>query len=153
MANNYIQGASLVPASSLAPGGAQAACDILQHIHDEYVKEGELEGELEYCEPSSLELAATDKGDLYIASGDEYFCLDSFMYVVKKLAEQQLILESFGIEVAHYCSKLRPFEFGGSYFRAMPDGSVITVLTDVIYDLPDDKLLALGESNFIYKYD
>ena len=150
MANNYSQGATFVPASSLAPGGAQAACDILQRIHDEYVKEGELEGELQDCEPSSLELEATDKGDLFITSGDEYFCLNSFKYVVEKLAEKQLILESFGIEVAHYCSKLRPDEFGGSYYRAMPDGSVIAVQTSM-NSFTDDELLTMCESNFAYK--
>jgi len=145
MANNYSQGATLVPASSLAPGGAQAAEAILRDLYeavfhsedDDYVYGG-------------LELEATDKGDLYISSGDEYFCYESFRYLVEKLAEKQLIVKSFGIEVAHYCSKLRPDEFGGSYYRAMPDGTVIAVQTSMDH-IPDSKLVEMYEANYAYK--
>lgn len=145
MANNYSQGATFVPASSLAPGGAQAAEAILRDLY-----ESVFHSEDDDYEYGGLELESTDKGDLFITSGDEYFCLNSFKYVVEKLAEKQLILESFGIEVAHYCSKLRPDEFGGSYYRAMPDGSVIAVQTSM-NSFTDDELLTMCESNFAYK--
>jgi hypothetical protein len=145
MANNYSQGATFVPASSLAPGGAQAAEAILGGLY-----ESVFHSEDDDYAYGGLEVESTDKGDLYITSGDEYFCLNSFKYVVEKLAEKQLILESFGIEVAHYCSKLRPDEFGGSYYRAMPDGSVIAVHTSMD-DIPDSKLWTLCELDIAFK--
>jgi len=137
MANNYEQGATIVPASCLAAGGAQAAEEILgklAHILDSDDRPEEFDD----FYAGSLEVQAQSNGSLYIASGDEYFCAESFDYLIEKLAERNLILKSFGIQIACTCSKLRPGEFGGIYFRAFPCGRVLAMGTQ-LDDLTDEQ--------------
>ena len=126
MANNYDQGATIVPAECLAPGGAQAAAEILLKLA-EILESDERPVEYEDFYPDCLDVEPQSDGSLYISSGDEFFCLASFDYLVEKLSERNLILNSFGIQVAWTCSKLRPDEFGGTYHRAFPCGKVLSI--------------------------
>jgi len=139
MANNYDQGATLVPASCLAEGGAQAAEEILEKLSHILCNEDEDRPEDFYdFYADGLEVQAQSDGSLYISSGDEYFCAESFDYLIEKLAERNLILKSFGIQTAYTCSKLRPDEFGGTYWRAFPCGKVLAMGTQ-LGDLTDEQ--------------
>ena len=137
MANNYEQGATFVPASCLAAGGAQAAEEILEQLTQILVSEDPPQ-EFDDFYSGCLEVQAQSDGSLYMASGDEYFCAESFDYLIKKLAERNLILKSFGIQIAYTCSKPRPDEFGGTYFRAFPCGKVLAMGTQ-LDDLTDEQ--------------
>jgi len=141
MANNYEIGATRVPADCFAPGGVEAAVLIngeLQDILDQEDRPAEFDDFYAGC----LDLEMSGDGSLYISSGDEYFCSLSFEYVIEKLAERKLILKSFGLSVAYYCSKLRPDEHGGVYYRAMPSGEVLCISTQ-LDDLTDEQLQSL----------
>lgn len=141
MANNYESGATLVPANCFAPGGAEAAVLIngeLQDILDQDDRPEEFDDFYAGC----LDLEMGSDGSLYLSSGDEYFCSQSFEYVIEKLAERKLLLKSFGLSVAYYCSKLRPDEHGGVYYRALPSGEVLCISTQ-LDDLTDEQLQSL----------
>ena len=143
MANNYESGATHVPVDCFAPGGAEAAVLIngeLQDILDQDDRPEEFEDfyagclYLEMGGDGSLYLASGE----YISSGEEYFCPLSFEYLIEKLAERKLLLKSFGLSVAYYCSKLRPDEHGGVYYRALPSGEVLVIGTQ-LDDLTDEQ--------------
>lgn len=144
MANNYESGAAHVPAECFAPGGAEAAAHINAELQE--ILEQELEAWFQDDRPQEyddfytgcLQTEAGSDGSLYIASGDEYFCFSSFEYLIDKLAERKLLLKSFGISIAYYCSKLRPDEHGGVYYRAFPDGEVLAIST-CLDDLTDEQ--------------
>ena len=143
MANNYEQGATSVPASCLAAGGAQAAEEILEHLtqileYVDYFDSDDRPQRFDDFYSGCLDVQAQSDGSLYIASGDEYFCAKSFDYLIEKLAERNLILKSFGIQIAYTCSKPRPDEFGGTYFRAFPCGKVLAMGTQ-LDDLTDEQ--------------
>lgn len=137
MANNYDQGATIVSSSCLAEGGAKAAEEIVEQLQ-EILDSADCPTDLEDCCIGGLEAEAGSDGSLYICSGDEYFCCFSFEYLVEKLAERNLVLKSFGIQISHTCSKLRPDEFGGTYFRAYPCGKVLAMNTQ-LDDLTDEQ--------------
>ena len=137
MANNYDQGATIVPAECLAPGGAEAAAGILLELA-EILESDERPKEFDDFYEGCLDIEPQSDGSLYISSGDEFFCFASFDYLVEKLAERNLILKSFGIQVAWTCSKLRPDEFGGTYHRAYPCGKVLSISTN-FGSLTDDQ--------------
>lgn len=139
MANNYESGATRVPAECFAPGGAQAAVLINEELQNILEQDDRPEEFDDFC-AGCLDLEASDDGSLYLASGDEYFCPMSFEYLIEKLAERKLLLKSFGLGVAFYCSKLRPDErwlalsrqrHGGVYYRALPDGEVLALSTQL----------------------
>ena len=138
MASNYEQSATLVPAFCFAEGGAKAAEQIVQQLQ-ETLDSDDCPKDLEDCLIDGIEVEATSDGSLYITSGDDYFCYFSFEYLVEKLAERNLILKSFGIQIAYTCSKLRPGEFGGTYWRAFPCGKLMPMGTHTFDDLTDDK--------------
>ena len=138
MANNYESGATHVPADCFAPGGAEAAVLIngeLQDILDQDDRPEEFDDFYAGC----LDLEMGGDGSLYISSGDEYFCSLSFEYLIEKLAERKLLIKSFGLSVAYYCSKLRPDEHGGVHYRALPSGEVLAISTQ-LDDLTDEQL-------------
>ena len=137
MANNYAQGATLVPASCFAAGGAQAAEEILEQL-TQILDSEDRPQEFDDFYSDCLDVQAQSDGSLYIVSGDEYFCAESFDYLIEKLAERNLILKSFGIQIAYTCSKPRPDEFGGTYFRAFPCGKVLAMGTQ-LDDLTDEQ--------------
>ena len=137
MANNYEQGATVVPAECLAEGGARAAEEILEQLQV-ILDSDECPQDFEDFYQGCFEVQAQSDGSLYISSGDEYFCAQSFDYLVEKLAARNLILKSFGIEIAYTCSKPRPNEFGGTYFRAYPCGKVLALGTQ-LDDLTDEQ--------------
>ena len=138
MANNYETGAAHIPADCFAPGGAEAAVLIngdLQYL----LTEDERPAELEDFYASGLEVEMGRDGSLYLSSGEEYFCSPSLEYLIEKLAERKLIHKSFGLQIAYYCSKLRPDEHGGVYYRALPSGELLSIGTQ-LDDLTDDQL-------------
>lgn len=142
MANNYESGATLVPADCFAPGGAEAAVLInsqLQDILDQDDRPDEFDDFYAGC----LNLEMSADGSIYLSSGDEYFCYPSLEHVVSKLAERQLLTKSFGLSIAYTCNKLRPGEFGGVYYRAFPDGTVMAIGTQ-LDDLTDEQFRLLA---------
>ena len=130
MANNYESGATRVPVDCFAPGGAEAAVLINGELQDILAQDNRPDEFDDYC-AGCLDTEMGADGSLYLFSGDEYFCPMSFEYLVEKLAEQKLIAKSFGISVAYYCSKLRPDEHGGVYYRALPSGEVLAISTQL----------------------
>ena len=138
MANNYESGATLVPANCFAPGGVEAAVLINGELQD-ILSQGDRPEEFDDFYAGCLDLEMGGDGSLYISSGDEYFCPLSFEYLIEKLAERKLLLKSFGLSIAFYCSKLRPDEHGGVYHRAMPSGEVLAISTQ-LDDLTDEQL-------------
>lgn len=130
MANNYESGATRVPADCFAPGGAEAAVLINGELQD-ILSQDDDPAEFEDFYAGCLDLEMDGDGSLYISSGDEYFCPLSFEYLIEKLAERKLLLKSFGLSVAYYCSKLRPDEHGGVYYRALPSGEVLAISTQL----------------------
>lgn len=137
MANNYEAGATLAPADCFAPGGAEAAVLIngeLQDILDQDDRPDEFDDYYAGC----LDLEMGGDGSLYISSGDEYLCYNSFEYLIEKLAERKLLVKSFGLQIAFTCSKLRPNEHGGVYYRALPSGEVLAISTQ-LGDLTDEQ--------------
>lgn len=141
MANNYESGATRVSAGCFAPGGAEAAVLINGELQDILDQDDRPEEFDDFC-TGCLDLEMGGDGSLYLSSGDEYFCSRSFEYVIEKLAERKLILKSFGLSVAYYCSKLRPDEHGGVYYRALPSGEVLAISTQ-LDDLTDEQLQSL----------
>lgn len=141
MANNYESGATRVPADCFAPGGAEAAVLINGELQD-ILSQDERPEEFDDFYADCLDLEMGGDGSLYISSGDEYFCSSSFEYLVEKLAERKLLLKSFGLSLAYYCSKLRPDEFGGIYYRALPSGEVLCISTQ-LDDLTDEQLQSI----------
>jgi len=139
MANNYESGATIVPADCFAPGGAEAAVLInceLQGI----LEQDDRPEEFDDFSAGNLDTEMLGNGSLYLASGDEYFCYPSFEYLIEKLAERKFLIKSFGIQVAYYCSKLRPDEHGGIYYRALPSGEIASINT-CLDDLTDEQFL------------
>lgn len=130
MANNYETGAAHIPADCFAPGGAEAAVQINGDLQC-LLTEDERPAELEDFYASGLEVEMGRDGSLYLSSGEEYFCSPSFEYLIEKLAERKLLSKSFGLSVAYYCSKLRPDEHGGVYYRALPSGEVLAISTQL----------------------
>lgn len=137
MANNYESGATQVPAACFAPGGAEAAVQIYSELQ-ELLAQDDRPKEYDDFYGDCLDLEAGGDGSLYLASGDEYFCPLSFEYLIEKLAERKLLLKSFGLSIAFYCSKLRPDEHGGVYYRALPTGEVLALSTQ-LDDLTDEQ--------------
>lgn len=138
MANNYESGATHVTADCFAPGGAETAVLINGELQDILSQEDRPE-EFEDFYSDCLDVEMGSDGSLYISSGDEYFCSPSFEYLIEKLAERKLLIKSFGLSVAYYCSKLRPDEHGGVYYRALPSGEVLAISTQ-LDDLTDEQL-------------
>ncbi len=138
MANNYESGATHVPADCFAPGGAEAAVLINGKLQDILAQDDRPE-EFDDYYAGCLDTEMGSDGSLYLSSGDEYFCSQSFEYLVEKLAERKLLLKSFGLSIAYYCSKLRPDEHGGVYYRAMPSGEVLAISTQ-LDGLTDEQL-------------
>ena len=130
MANNYESGATRVPANRFAPGGVEAAVLINGELQDILGQDDRPE-EFDDYYAGCLDTEMGADGSLYLSSGDEYFCQMSFEYLIAKLAERKLITKSFGIQVAYYCSKLRPDEHGGTYWRALPSGEVLAISTQL----------------------
>ena len=141
MANNYESGATHVPAKCFAPGGAEAAVLINSELQDILDQDDRPEGFDDFY-AGCLDVEMGGDGSLYISSGDEYFCSLSFEYLIEKLAERKLLINSFGLSVAFYCSKLRPDEQGGVYYRALPSGDVLAISTQ-FDDLTDERLRQL----------
>ena len=141
MANNYESGATHVPADCFAPGGAEAAVLINGELQD-ILDQDDRPEEFDDFYAGNLDLEMGGDGSLYISSGDEAFCYSSFEYVIEKLAERKLLIKSFGLSVAYYCSKLRPDEHGGVYYRALPSGEVLAISTQ-LDDLTDEQLRQL----------
>jgi len=141
MANNYESGATHVPADCFAPGGVEAAVLINGELQDILYQDDRPE-EFDDFYAGCLDLEMGGDGSLYLSSGDEYFCSQSFEYLIEKLAERKLLLKSFGLSVAYYCSKLRPDEHGGVYYRALPSGEVLCISTQ-LDDLTDEQLQSL----------
>jgi hypothetical protein len=137
MANNYESGATRVPAGCFAPGGAEAAVLINGELQDILERDDRPE-EFDDYYTGCLDTEMGADGSLYLSSGDEYFCPLSFEYLIAKLAERRLITKSFGIQLAYYCSKLRPDEHGGIYYRALPSGEVLAIGTQ-LDDLTDEQ--------------
>ena len=137
MANNYETGAAHIPADCFAPGGAEAAVLINGDLQC-LLTEDERPAELEDFYASGLEVEMGRDGSLYLSSGDEYFCSPSFEYLIEKLAERKLLSKSFGLQIAYYCSKLRPDEHGGVYYRALPSGELLSIGTQ-LDDLTDEQ--------------
>ena len=82
MANNYDQGATFVPAECLAPGGAQAAAEILLKLA-EILESDERPVEYDDFYEGCLNVEPQSDGSLYISSGDEFFCFASFEYLIE----------------------------------------------------------------------
>jgi hypothetical protein len=141
MANNYESGAALIPAKCFAPGGAEAAVLINGELQDILAQDSCPDDFDEYIS-DCLDTEMTADGSLYISSGSEFFCYPSFEYLISKLAERKLILKSFDIQIAFTCSKLRPGEHGGAYYRALPDGEILAISTQ-LGDLTDEQLRQL----------
>ena len=138
MANNYQKGATLVPAAYLAEGAAQEAEEIFKNLQRN-LDSGDCPDGFDFCS-GGLEVEAGSDGALYIGSGDESFCSESFAYLVERLAESNLILKSFGLQIANTCSKRRPgpYQFGGVCFRAYPCGKVLA-MDNRFDDLTDEQ--------------
>ena len=141
MANNYESGAALAPAECFAPGGAEAAVLINGELQD-ILAQDSCPGDFDDFINDCLDIEMSADGSLYIASGSEFFCYPSFEYLIGKLAERKLILKSFDIQIAFTCSKLRPGEHGGVYYRALPDGEILAISTQ-LGDLTDEQLRLL----------
>jgi hypothetical protein len=141
MANNYETGANLIPAKCFAPGGAEAAVLINGELQDILGQDSRPEDFDDFC-ADSLNTEMTGDGSLYISSGSEFFCYPSFEYLISKLSERKLILISFDIQIAFTCSKLRPGEHGGVYYRALPNGEILAISTQ-LGDLTDEQLRQL----------
>lgn len=141
MASNCESGATRVPADCFAPGGAEAAVLINGELQDILDQDDRPEGFDDFY-AGCLDLEMGGDGSLYLSSGYEYFCSQSFEYVIEKLAERKLLLKSFGLSVAYYCSKLRPDEHGGVYYRALPSGEVLCISTQ-LDDLTDEQLQSI----------
>jgi hypothetical protein len=137
MANNYESGATHVPADCFAPGGAEAAVLINGKLQDILAQDDRPE-EFDDYYAGCLDTEMGADGSLYLSSGDEYFCPLSFEYLIEKLADRKLLLKSFGMQVAFTCSKLRPDEHGGVYYRALPSGEVLAISTQ-LDDLSDEQ--------------
>lgn len=124
MANNYCQGATLVPANCFVSEGAQKAFA----IYEKLVESDDFYGvDVEFW-----------NGDLYVGTG-ESFDEDAFSTFIDAIVAQGLLVKSFDLELASYCDKLRPHEFGGSYTRVLPSGEVLWFGTG-LGDLTDDQL-------------
>ena len=136
MANNYQEGATIVPAAYLAEGAAQEAVEIVKNLQ-RILDSGDCPDGFDLCS-GDLEVEALSDGALYISSGDESFCSESFAHLVERLAESNLILKSFGLQIAYTCSKRRPDQFGGVCFRAYPCGKVLAMDTQ-LDDLTDEQ--------------
>jgi hypothetical protein len=151
MANNYESGATLIPAACFAPGGAETAVLINGELQD-ILEQNDRPTAFDDYYAGCLDTEMTGDGSLYLAGGDEYFCGLSFEYLIEKLAERKLLLKSFGISVAYYCSKLRPGEHGGVYYRALPSGELLSIGTQ-LDDLTDEQfrhLVAMRERPSAY---
>ena len=135
MANNYSTGATIVPSDCLAPGGAKRMVEIWESFAE---REDDL-ADWHY----GLYLEAQSDGSLYLASDEEWFSEESFIGLVRAAAKESLIVKSFGISIAYFCSKLRADEFGGTYFRATTDGIVMGICTDFFHQASDDQLIAI----------
>lgn len=135
MANNYSVGATIVPSDCLAPGGAKRMVEIWQSFSE---REDDL-ADWYY----GLDLEAQSDGSLYLSSDEEWFSDDCFRELVSVAAKEDLIVKSFSISVAHFCSKLRPDEFGGDYFRALPNGDVICISSSFLACATDEELGAI----------
>ena len=137
MANNCESGATHVPADCFAPGGAEAAVLINGELQDILSQEDRPE-EFDDFYAGCLDVEMGRDGSLYLSSGEEYFCSPSFEYLIEKLAERKLLSKSFGLQIAYYCSKLRPDEHGGVYYRALPSGELLSIGTQ-LDDLTDEQ--------------
>lgn len=137
MANNYESGAALIPAKYFASGGAEAAVLINGELQDTLAQDFP-EGFDDFV-AGCFNTEMCGDGSLYISSGSDFFCFSSFEYVINKLAERKLILISFGIQIAFTCSKLRPGEHGGAYYRALPNGEILSINTTLDH-LTDEQL-------------
>ena len=137
MANNYEEAATIVSAQALAPGAAKRIQEIFLQMEEEGMDTNEWTG--------GLQVEAQPDGALYIASDDEWFSYDTFTTLMEKAAEEQLLLHSFGISVAWYCSKLRPDEFGGAYHRVLPTGEVLSIST-CLSEKSDEEIRALAST-------
>ena len=137
MANNYSVGATIVPSDCLAPGGAKRMVEIWQSFSE---REDDL-ADWYY----GLDLEAQSDGSLYLSSDEEWFSHECFEELVNAAAKEHLIVQSFGISVAFFCSKLRPDEFGGDYLRAMPTGEVIYISTHGLREATDEQIRAIQE--------
>ena len=137
MANNYESGATQVPADCFAPGGAEAAVLIYGELQD-ILSQDDRPEEFDDFYADCLDLEMGGDGSLFLSSGSEYFCPLSFDYLIEKLTERKLLLKSFGLAVAFYCTKLRPDEHGGIYYRALPSGEVLAISTQ-LDDLTDEQ--------------
>lgn len=124
MANNYTQGATIVPAACFVPDGAKTAYALYQDLienSDFYGLDVELDGD-----------------SLYISTG-ESFDEEAFICFIDAVQQHELLIKSFDMEFASYCDKLRPGEFGGSCVRVLPIGKSLWLNTNVS-DLTDEQL-------------
>lgn len=134
MANNYEEAATVVRSDALAPNGAVRIQELFMAIAD---------NSDEWC--GGLDVQAQPDGSLYISSSDDWFAYDAFCELISDAAKESLLLKSFGVGVAWYCSKLRPDEFGGAYHRVLPSGEVLSVTTCLEHKT-DEQLRAISDA-------
>ena len=125
MANNYCQGATLIPANCFVPEGAQKAFA----IYEKLAEDDDFYG---------VDVEPWLNGSLYVGTG-ENFDEDAFSTFIDAIVKQGLLVKSFDLELASYCDKLRPHEFGGSYVRVLPSGEVLWFGTS-LSNLTDNQL-------------
>lgn len=135
MANNYTQGAALVPSEYLVSGGAAAAMAIVDSrvTRDECDDDAWLDFTLE---------VENWNGSLYIGSG-ESLNEDDLVRFLTAITEAKLLIKSFDLEFASYCDKLRPGDFGGCCVRVLPDGELLWFSTNLA-DLTDEQFRCLA---------
>lgn len=134
MANHYEEAATLIDAAGLAENGAAR----IQALFEEITERID-----DYC--GGLNVEAQPNGSLYISSADDWFNYDTFCDVMSAAAKESLLLKSFGIGTAWYCSKLRPDEFGGAYHRVLPSGEVLSV-TSCLAHRTDEQVRAICDA-------
>jgi len=137
MANHYEDAATLIPAEAMAPGAAKRIQQIFLEMEEQGMSTQDWSG--------GLLVEAQPDDSLYISSADDWFNYDAFCAVITAAAAQSLILKSFGIGTAWYCSKLRPDEFGGAYHRVLPSGEVLSV-TSCLAHRTDEEVRAISSA-------
>lgn len=123
MANNYTQGATLVPSNCFTPDGAKAAYALYEDL-------------VVNCDFEGLDVELINDA-LYISTGEslDEAALSCFIDAV---VQHELLIKSFDMEFASYCDKLRYGDFGGSVVRVLPDGELLWLSTNLA-DLTDEQ--------------
>jgi hypothetical protein len=138
MANNYTQGATLVPAANvLQPQKIMKAWEVLCAAFERAEERGinfpyEVPGDGSDYGSSGLVIELSSCGDLYIGSDEESMNGDLFINFIGTCIKAGWIKGSVGISLAYFCDKLRADAFGGYHLRVLTDGTGISIGTGTL---------------------